>query len=130
MHKSVSDESNKMFTELRRRNYVTPTNFLELTSGYKTLLYEKRIDLTNNINKLTSGLSKIIDTRAKVEQMSSGLEESRAKASGFQAECEDYLVVLVKQKREADEQAKVNFLISIYQSNKKKKQNKDTKPVF
>lgn len=36
MHKSVSDESKKMFEELRRNNYVTPSNFLELTAGYKT----------------------------------------------------------------------------------------------
>ncbi len=35
MHKSVSDESKKMYAEIRRNNYVTPTNFLELTSGYK-----------------------------------------------------------------------------------------------
>lgn len=39
MHKSVTDESKKMYEELRRRNYVTPTNFLELTSGYKTYLF-------------------------------------------------------------------------------------------
>lgn len=35
MHRSISDESKKMFAEIRRNNYVTPTNFLELTSGYK-----------------------------------------------------------------------------------------------
>ena len=35
MHKSVSDASKKMYLEIRRNNYVTPTNFLELTSGYK-----------------------------------------------------------------------------------------------
>ena len=35
MHKSVSDASKKMYLEIRRHNYVTPTNFLELTAGYK-----------------------------------------------------------------------------------------------
>ena len=35
MHKSVSDYSKKMLAELRRHNYVTPTNYLELVSGYK-----------------------------------------------------------------------------------------------
>lgn len=57
-------------------------------------------------SKLTSGLSKIIDTRIKVEQLSVQIEENKAKAAKFQKECEDYLVVLVSQKREADEQAK------------------------
>ena len=39
--------------------------------------------------------------------MSKTLEENKSKAAKFQKECEDYLVVLVGQKREADEQAKV-----------------------
>lgn len=46
MHKSVSDESKKMFEELRRNNYVTPSNFLELTAGYKT--YTKISQKNNN----------------------------------------------------------------------------------
>lgn len=71
-----------------------------------SLLYEKRKELGDSVNKLTSGLSKIIDTREKVEQMTVTLEENKAKAAKFQKECEDYLIVLVGQKREADEQAK------------------------
>ena len=73
-------------------------------------MYEKRKELGDKSNKLTSGLSKIIDTRVKVEEMSIVLEENKAKAAKFQKECEDYLVVLVGQKREADEQAKVKLI--------------------
>lgn len=36
MHKSVSEYSQKMLDELKRHNYVTPTNYLELVSGYKS----------------------------------------------------------------------------------------------
>lgn len=35
MHWSVAQYSQKMLLELRRYNYVTPTNYLELVSGYK-----------------------------------------------------------------------------------------------
>ena len=35
MHKSVSDFSYRMLQEMKRHNYVTPTNYLELVSGYK-----------------------------------------------------------------------------------------------
>ncbi|CAM5178875.1 unnamed protein product, partial [Eretmochelys imbricata] len=35
MHWSVASYSQKMLLELRRHNYVTPTNYLELVSGYK-----------------------------------------------------------------------------------------------
>jgi dynein heavy chain len=62
--------------------------------------------LGDSANKLTGGLSKITDTRVKVEEMSVQLEKNKATAAKFQKECEDYLVVLVGQKREADEQAK------------------------
>ncbi len=106
MHKSVSDESKKMYMEIRRRNYVTPTNFLELTSGYKTLLYEKRTELGDSANKLINGLAKIVDTSVKVEQMKIEIEEKKTRAAKFQKECEDYLVILVGKKREADEEAK------------------------
>ena len=35
MHQSVALFSHKMKLELKRHNYVTPTNYLELVSGYK-----------------------------------------------------------------------------------------------
>lgn len=34
-HQSVDQMSSRMKLELRRHNYVTPTNYLELVSGYK-----------------------------------------------------------------------------------------------
>jgi dynein heavy chain len=43
MHKSIADLSARMLSELKRHNYVTPTNFLELVSGYKKYA-TKRID--------------------------------------------------------------------------------------
>ncbi|XP_030837708.1 dynein heavy chain 2, axonemal [Strongylocentrotus purpuratus] len=106
MHQSVVQSSNQMLFELKRHNYVTPTNYLELVTGYKTLLYEKRKELGDAANKLKNGLSKIDDTRAKVEVMSVELEEAKIKVAQFQKQCEEYLVVIVQQKREADEQQK------------------------
>lgn len=34
-HRSVVDMSERMLFEMRRHNYVTPTNYLELVAGYK-----------------------------------------------------------------------------------------------
>lgn len=34
-HRSVVNMSKRMLFEMRRHNYVTPTNYLELVSGYK-----------------------------------------------------------------------------------------------
>nr|XP_022345562.1 dynein heavy chain 2, axonemal-like isoform X2 [Crassostrea virginica] len=106
MHKSVSDYSKKMLAELRRHNYVTPTNYLELVSGYKKLLFNKKNELGGAADKLRNGLSKIDDTRQKVEKMSIELEDAKTKVAQFQKQCDEYLVIIVQQKREADEQQK------------------------
>ena len=49
--------------------------------------------------------------------MSGQIEEKKAKAAQFQKECEDYLVILVSQKREADEQQKVLELVVFFLNN-------------
>ena len=36
MHRSVTEASKKMLQEMKRHNYVTPTSYLELVSGYKS----------------------------------------------------------------------------------------------
>ncbi|XP_039087571.1 dynein heavy chain 2, axonemal [Hyaena hyaena] len=106
MHWSVAQYSQRMLLELRRHNYVTPTNYLELVSGYKKLLGEKRQELLDQASKLRTGLFKIDETREKVEVMSLELEEAKKKVAEFQRQCEEYLVIIVQQKREADEQQK------------------------
>jgi len=70
IHRSVMDMSKQMLFEMKRHNYVTPTNYLELVSGYKGLLDGKRKELGDAAMKLRNGLSKIDDTREKVEQYS------------------------------------------------------------
>jgi len=37
MHQSVNEFSRQMLVEMRRHNYVTPTNYLELVDGFKQL---------------------------------------------------------------------------------------------
>ena len=44
-HQSVVENSKKMLLEMKRHNYVTPTNYLELVTGYISMLTEKRKEL-------------------------------------------------------------------------------------
>uniref|UniRef100_A0A3P9PK94 Dynein axonemal heavy chain 2 n=1 Tax=Poecilia reticulata TaxID=8081 RepID=A0A3P9PK94_POERE len=105
-HQSVENVSQRMKVELKRYNYVTPTNYLELVSGYK-LLGEKRGELGEQVSKLRNGLFKINDTREKVEAMTVELEEAKEELVEFQRQCDQYLAVILKQKGEADEQQKM-----------------------
>jgi len=81
--------------------------FILKTLSFLRLLSEKRGELGEQVSKLRNGLFKIDDTRSKVEAMSVELEEAKKKVAEFQKQCEEYLVVIVQQKREADEQQKV-----------------------
>ena len=40
IHDTVSQFSRRMLSEMKRYNYVTPTNFLELVSGYKQYAHD------------------------------------------------------------------------------------------
>lgn len=68
------------------------------------MLEEKRQEISSAANKLRNGLWKIDDCREKVEIMSLELEEAQLKVAEFQQQCDEYLVIIVNQKKEADEQ--------------------------
>lgn len=70
------------------------------------MLEEKRKELGDAANKLRNGLGKLVDTKQKVEAMSVELEQTKAQLAVFQKECDDYLVIIVQQKRDAEEQEK------------------------
>lgn len=73
------------------------------------LLAEKSTELGEQVNKLCNGLLKISDTREKVEGMTVELEEAKKQVAEFQKQCEDYLTVILEQKREADRHQKVKL---------------------
>ncbi|MEQ2171619.1 hypothetical protein GOODEAATRI_012705 [Goodea atripinnis] len=105
-HQSVAQVSQRMKVELKRNNYVTPTNYLELVSGYKK--YAASHKLGEQVSKLRNGLFKISDTREKVEAMTLDLEEAKKQVVEFQKQCDQYLSSILKQKGEADEQQRVS----------------------
>eukprot|EP00595_Chromulina_sp_UTEXLB2642_P001436 CAMPEP_0196765288 /NCGR_PEP_ID=MMETSP1095-20130614/7947_1 /TAXON_ID=96789 ORGANISM="Chromulina nebulosa, Strain UTEXLB2642" /NCGR_SAMPLE_ID=MMETSP1095 /ASSEMBLY_ACC=CAM_ASM_000446 /LENGTH=615 /DNA_ID=CAMNT_0042123087 /DNA_START=2038 /DNA_END=3886 /DNA_ORIENTATION=+ len=104
MHLSVINTSNRMLNELKRHNYVTPTNYLELVKGYISLLSEKRGELGASANKLGNGLAKLEDARLQVETLSKELELKKVIVAQSQKDCEDLLVQIVSERRVADEQ--------------------------
>ncbi|XP_057654894.1 dynein axonemal heavy chain 2 isoform X2 [Diorhabda carinulata] len=106
IHDSVAKWSKKMLNEIKRHNYVTPTNYLELVAGYKKMLASKREIIAAQANKLRNGLFKIEDCKDKVYTMSIELAEAQVQVAEFQQQCDEYLVIIVTQRKEADEQQK------------------------
>ena len=56
----------------------------------------------------------IVVVLSQVESMSIELEEAKTKVAQFQKECEEFLVVIVQQKRDADEQQKASWGILLF----------------
>ncbi|CAG9862849.1 unnamed protein product [Phyllotreta striolata] len=106
IHDSVVIYSEKMLNELKRHNYVTPTNYLELVYGYKTMLSNKREETSYEANRLRNGLYKIDDCQEKVKLMSVELEEAQVQVEAFQQQCDEYMLIIMAQRKEADEQQK------------------------
>lgn len=105
-HESVSRASEKMLFELKRHNYVTPTNYLELVKSYRELIEEKLLEIGENRAKLSGGLTKLEEGKAQVEEMSVELEAKKVVVAQAQKECEELLVVIVGERRSADERKK------------------------
>ena len=106
VHSSVIKSSSRMLEELKRHNYVTPTNYLELVKGYLVLLGEKRATLEDGIHKFRNGIEKLDDSKEQVEVMSQELEVKKVEVAAAQKECEEMLVVIVKDRKVVDEQQK------------------------
>lgn len=69
IHETVEDASERMYAELKRNYYTTPSSYLELLKLYHSLL-KARIDLvTAKRLRLRNGLSKILETNDVVAVM-------------------------------------------------------------
>ncbi|KAG7305961.1 hypothetical protein JYU34_008524 [Plutella xylostella] len=93
-----------MWEEMRRTNYVTPTNYLELVAGYKDMLNSKRVEIALQANKLRNGLGKVEETTRLVAQMSEELAEAQIQVAAYTEQCIEYMGVINVQQRNADEQ--------------------------
>jgi hypothetical protein len=65
-HQAVEETSKRMWQQVKRRNYVTPTSYLETVRGYRALLLEKLGALQGKADKLRGGLTKLEETAEQV----------------------------------------------------------------
>lgn len=75
MHQSVEKKSQKFFDELRRKNYVTPTSYLELLSTYKNVLVERKKYFGDAKRRLERGLEVLKEAAVEVANLRIMLEK-------------------------------------------------------
>jgi len=103
-HRTATDNALLMQQELKRIFYVTPTNYIELLKGYAQIIKAKRKQVDDQRTKLRNGLSKLDEARVQVEGMSAASEITRAEVSRQQKVCEDLMINIAKERKNADEQ--------------------------
>lgn len=60
--------------ELNRRNYVTPTSFLELLNNYKSILKQKRIDVGQSKQRLVTGLEVLAQAAVEIQKLETEIQ--------------------------------------------------------
>eukprot|EP00924_Labyrinthula_sp_SR-Ha-C_P016869 maker-scaffold_6-snap-gene-17.26-mRNA-1 protein AED:0.02 eAED:0.02 QI:0/0/0/1/0.75/0.6/5/0/4681 len=104
VHQGVIKDSETMALELKRHNYVTPPNFLELVAKYRKLYSSKLVQLSQARLKLVGGLSKLEEGKEQVQQLSIELEKKKVIVGQAKEECEKLMLVILSEKQAADEQ--------------------------
>lgn len=107
IHQSVADASREFKEALRRNYYVTPTSYLELLSTYKSVLLSKREEVGILKNRLQVGLDKLITTAQQVETLQVQLTEMEPVLIATQADVEQMIIQIEKDKIDAAETQKV-----------------------
>ncbi|OAF70538.1 hypothetical protein A3Q56_01708 [Intoshia linei] len=69
IHLGVGEIAERFYLELKRRYYTTPTSYLELLTMYIGMVSEKKTQLTNSLNRISSGLKKLKETNELVDTM-------------------------------------------------------------
>jgi len=69
IHSDVKVFSDRFYDELRRKNYVTPTSYLELLKLYIDMMKLQQSQLPNKIKKYTVGLQTLKDTNDEVAKL-------------------------------------------------------------
>ncbi|XP_071052662.1 dynein axonemal heavy chain 7-like isoform X1 [Onthophagus taurus] len=73
-HTSTQRLSDEFFNRLGRKNYVTPTSYLELINTFKTFLAKKRVEVLMGRKRYEVGIEKLLGAGAEVAVMQASLE--------------------------------------------------------
>jgi len=106
-HSSIETLSTAYENEMKRRNYVTPTSYLDLLETFANLYKKKQQELVNQKDKYDNGLKSISETEAEVAVMQEELEVLRPKLIDLSKVNEELSKTIERETIEANETRKV-----------------------
>ncbi|XP_076452214.1 dynein axonemal heavy chain 10-like [Babylonia areolata] len=101
VHQSVGIYSKRFQQQLRRNNYVTPTNFLDFIKTYLKLLDEKDKYIQSLCDRLMGGLEKIAEASDMLKVLNEKLAVQKVAVKEKSAACEALLAGISKASTEA-----------------------------
>lgn len=107
IHTSVSAASEDFYAELRRRNYTTPTSYLDLVKTYREMLTHQRGIVPVKIQTYQGGLARLKATNEMVEELETTLIKLRPEIDKKEAETQAMVADLEVRQKEAAEQERV-----------------------
>ncbi|XP_052058680.1 dynein axonemal heavy chain 3-like isoform X1 [Mytilus californianus] len=106
-HQSVRAMSDRYYDTLRRRNYVTPTSYLELIKTFKRLLDQKRMEILTLKERYIVGLQKLDYSEQQVNSLQEMLIKLKPELIEKGKQVAELLIVIGKE-RERVEAVKIN----------------------
>ncbi|XP_054457284.1 dynein heavy chain 9, axonemal isoform X2 [Anoplopoma fimbria] len=127
VHMSVNQTSREYLANERRYNYTTPKSFLEQIKLYRSLLGQKRKDLTTKMERLENGLQKLNSTSAQVDDLKAKLAAQEVELKQKNEDADSLIKVVgietekvSKEKAVADEEEQKVAAIAVVVSGKQR----------
>ncbi|KAL0219153.1 hypothetical protein P9112_004806 [Eukaryota sp. TZLM1-RC] len=102
VHCSVTKASEKFQETLRRYAYVTPKNYLDYLSKYKSLLSEKRAQSDEMIDRFGIGLGRLVSAAEEVDKLQRQLVVSKKEVESKTTEVNALLAQIEEGTKEAN----------------------------
>ena len=104
VHEYVRGQSDDYLQQLKRYNYVTPKNYLDFISNYRSVLKDERRKIDGLIQRLDGGLSKLVQAATEVDAMQIKLVAAQAEVEVKSKQVREMLVEISANTKVAEEQ--------------------------
>lgn len=101
-NRSVVEASGRFYRELGRKNYVTPTSYLEMLRSFKVLFGRKYSEITDKRDRYTTGLEKLDSAAGQVGIMQTNLIGLQPELQRIAAETEKIMITIERETAEAE----------------------------
>lgn len=104
---SVAEASEKFYNEQGRKNYVTPTSYLEMLRSFKILYKKTFVDITMQRDRYMTGLEKLEFAAGQVAVMQKKLQDLQPQLKVTSDETEKIMVKIERDTAEAEKKKEV-----------------------